>query len=282
MAESCITFCDNWPRRAAKRPPDRRLRRSLQRSKALSDASIPQALLDVLGRCRHVCVLTGSGVSAESGVPTFREAQSGLWAEFDPHELATPEAFSRDPELVWRWYNWRRDLVAGVEPNPAHYALASLATLVPRLTLITQNVDGLHQRAGSQDVIEFHGNLFDDRCFDVTCVALPADVPPRSGVPECPHCGGPLRPGVVWFGEPIPEEALDQSAAAVADCDVFFSIGTSAVVWPAAGLAEEAHHRGAKVVEINLDETAQSAMSDFCLSGKAGVILPELVNCLAA
>lgn len=243
---------------------------------------IPGPLLDVLQRCRHVCILTGSGISAESGVPTFREAQSGLWAKFDPHELATPEAFARDPGLVWRWYNWRRDLVARVEPNPAHYALASLASLVPRLTLITQNVDGLHQRAGSQNVIEFHGNLFDDQCFDVACPETDVDVAPRPGVPKCPRCGGPLRPGVVWFGEAIPPRALELSAAAVADCDVFFSIGTSALVWPAAGLAEEAQHRGAWLVELNPDETPQSAMTDFWLHGKAGEILPELVNCLAA
>jgi NAD-dependent deacetylase len=239
-------------------------------------------LTDALGRCRHVCVLTGSGISAESGVPTFREAQTGMWSRFDPHELATREAFARDPELVWKWYNWRRDLVAAVEPNAAHYALASLATLVPRLTLVTQNVDGLHQRAGSQGVIEFHGNLFDDHCFDPTCTQASADVAPREGVPECSRCGGPLRPGVVWFGEAIPSQALDLSSAAVADCDIFFSIGTSSLVWPAAGLAEEAHHRGAKVVEVNLDETPQSQISNYCLRGKAGVILPELVNCLAA
>ena len=248
----------------------------------MSAAEIPEALLDVLRNCRHVCVLTGSGISAESGVPTFREAQTGLWAQFDPHELATPEAFTRDPQLVWRWYNWRRDLVAEVAPNAAHIALASLATMVPRLTLITQNVDGLHQRAGSQDVIEFHGNLFDDRCFDATCSTEPADVAPQSGVPKCPRCGGPLRPGVVWFGEAIPEEPLQRSAAAVADCDVFISIGTSALVWPAAGLAEEARHRGASVIEINLDETPQTEAADFSLSGKAGEILPKLLNCLAA
>jgi NAD-dependent deacetylase len=214
-------------------------------------------------------------------VPTFREAQTGLWENFDPHELATPEAFERDPETVWRWYNWRRDLVAKVKPNPAHYALAAMATLVPRLTLITQNVDGLHQRAGSHDVIEFHGNLFDDKCANSACDLERVDVAPQEGVPRCPRCGGPVRPGVVWFGESIPSEPLDLSAAAVADCDVFFSIGTSALVWPAAGLAQEAHHRGAKVVEINLEETSVATISDFALIGKAGEILPDLVNCLA-
>jgi NAD-dependent deacetylase len=157
-----------------------------------------------------------------------------------------------------------------------------LATLLPRLTLITQNVDGLHQRAGSQDVIEFHGNLFDDHCSNPDCVDPVADIAPQPGVPTCSHCGHPLRPGVVWFGEPIPADALDQSAAAVADCDIFFAIGTSALVWPAAGLAEEAQHRGAKVVEINPQETPLSAICDFGLQGNAGVILPKLINCLTA
>jgi len=236
----------------------------------------------VLKACKHVCLLTGSGISAESGVPTFREAQTGLWARFDPHELATPDAFSRDPELIWRWYNWRRDLVAQVAPNAAHYALASLATLVPQLSLITQNVDGLHQRAGSQNVIEFHGNLFDDRCDNEDCGVTLADVAPAEGVPRCPECGGPLRPGVVWFGESIPTAALERSAAAVAACDVFISIGTSALVWPAAGLAEEAQHRGAKVIEINIEATPTAELCDFTLRGKAGVVLPELIDSLAA
>ena len=198
-----------------------------------------------------------------------------------PTFRATPEAFARDPETVWGWYNWRRDLVAKAAPNAAHYALSALATLVPRLTLITQNVDGLHQRAGSQNVIEFHGNLFDDKCPNMACELELVDVSPSEGVPHCPHCGSAVRPGVVWFGESIPPDALDLSAAAVADCDVFFSIGTSALVWPAAGLAQEAHHRGARVVEINLEETSVASICDFALTGKAGEILPELVNCLA-
>ena len=151
-------------------------------------------------------MLTGAGVSAESGVPTFREAQTGLWEQYDPMDLATPEAFARDPELVWRWYRWRRDLVAGAEPNAGHRALAELQSLVPRLTLVTQNVDGMHQRAGSSDVIEFHGNLFSNRCSAEARIVNAAD--DDDGVPSCPDCGGYLRPGVVWFGEAIPEEAL--------------------------------------------------------------------------
>jgi NAD-dependent deacetylase len=241
--------------------------------------SVPGGLLDALRAAQHVCVLTGSGISAESGVPTFREAQTGLWEQYDPHELATPEAFQRDPELVWRWYRWRRDLVAGVGPNAGHHALVTLAGLVPELTIVTQNVDGLHQRAGSDGVIEFHGNLFEDRCFVEGCIVSDADM--SADVPVCPGCGGMLRPGVVWFGEAIPESALQAAAVAVSSCDVFFSIGTSALVWPAAGLADAARQQGASVVEINLDATPLSSQTDFCLQGKSGSLLPELVDCLA-
>ncbi len=239
---------------------------------------VPAGLGTALRDARHVCVLTGSGISAESGVPTFREAQTGLWERFDPQELATPEAFQRDPALVWRWYRWRRDLVKGAEPNAGHHALVTLAARVPALTLITQNVDGLHQRAGSTGVIEFHGNLFEDRCFVEGSIVENADT--SMEVPLCPDCGGMLRPGVVWFGEAIPESALFAAASAVSACDLFFSIGTSALVWPAAGLADAARQQGAIVVEINLDETPLSSRTDFCLSGKSGSILPELVDCL--
>ena len=182
-------------------------------------------------------MLTGAGVSAESGIPTFREAQTGLWEKYDPLELATPEAFLRDPELVWRWYRWRRELVARAQPNAGHIALAQLAQRVPRLTLVTQNVDGLHQRAGSADVVEFHGNLFENRCFAEGCLV---DVTADAMVPTCPGCGALVRPGVVWFGEAIPGQALDASFAAATDCDVFLSVGTSSLVYPAAGLADVA------------------------------------------
>ena len=192
---------------------------------------IPQGLIAALREARHVCVLTGAGVSAESGVPTFREAQTGLWARYDPLTLATPEAFEEDPALVWRWYRWRRDLLSGVAPNPGHLALSRLADLLPRVTLITQNVDGLHQRAGSEAVIEFHGNIFDNRCNAPDC-SLHVDVVPDTAVPLCPSCGGKLRPGVVWFGEPIPAAAMEAASDAVDTCDLFFAIGTSSLVWP--------------------------------------------------
>ena len=235
---------------------------------------IPDAAIAAVRDARHICVLTGAGISAESGVPTFREAQDSLWEEHDPLELATPEGFERDPVLVWRWYRWRRELVAEAAPNPGHLALAELAAVVPKLTLVTQNVDNLHQRAGSTDVIEFHGNIFEDRCYAEGCVV---EADHTDDVPRCPGCGGPVRPGVVWFGEMIPEQALQTSMAGAADCDVFLSIGTSSLVFPAAGLAEVASEAGAVVIEVNPNPTGMSARFDFAIAGNAGAVLPELV-----
>ncbi len=243
-----------------------------------SGCDIPDALTEALRDASHVCILTGAGVSAESGVPTFRDAQEGLWAHYDPEDLATPEAFLADPALIWRWYRWRRDLVADAQPNPGHHAIAKLADYVPRLTLITQNVDNLHQRAGSTDVIEFHGNLFEDRCFAEGCIATGDD---SLDVPVCPDCGSNLRPGVVWFGEAIPETAMTDSCAAASDCDVFLSVGTSSLVYPAAGLADLAKQCDAIAVEINPNPTLHAANFDYALAGKSGVVLPELVDSLA-
>ena len=239
---------------------------------------IPYALAAALRDARHVCVLTGAGVSAESGVPTFREAQDGLWAKYRPEELATPEAFLADPVLVWRWYRWRRDMVAEARPNAGHLALAKLADLVPRMTLVTQNVDNLHQRAGSTGVIEFHGNIFADRCFNDGSVQVADE---GTAAPVCPDCGGHLRPGVVWFGEAIPEDALDKSCAAAVDCDVFLSVGTSALVYPAAGLADLAQQNGAVTVEVNPNPTVQAGHFDHALAGNSGTVLPELVELLS-
>lgn len=238
---------------------------------------IPEGLISALRGARHVCVLTGAGISAESGVPTFREAQSGLWEKYNPLDLATPEAFLQDPALIWRWYRWRRELVAAAMPNAGHVALAKLTSFVPRLTLVTQNVDGLHQRAGSEDVIEFHGNLFADRCFTEGCVV---DCDTDAEVPVCPACGSNVRPGVVWFGETIPETALNHSFAAAADCEVFLSIGTSSLVFPAAGLAEIASEAGATVAEINPNTTGMAAGFDYAIAGNSGTVLPELVACI--
>ena len=239
---------------------------------------IPAALIEALRDARHICILTGAGVSAESGVPTFRDAQYGLWAKYEPQDLATPEAFLADPALIWRWYRWRRELVAEVQPNPGHYAIAQLSELAPRVTLITQNVDGLHQRAGSKDIVEFHGNLFDDRCFADGTLHTADD---EMDIPTCPDCGANLRPGVVWFGEAIPVEASIESYTAASDCDVFLSIGTSSLVYPAAGLADLAKNHGASVVEVNPEPTAHAAGFDFIFAGNSGLVMPELIELLA-
>ncbi|MCH9693079.1 MAG: NAD-dependent protein deacylase, partial [Gammaproteobacteria bacterium] len=201
----------------------------------------------------------------------------GLWSRYNPLDLATPEAFTTDPALIWRWYRWRRDIVANVDPNPGHFAIAALQQYIPQLTLVTQNVDNLHQRAGSTDVIEFHGNLFEDRCLSDGSLHVAND----DEIPACPHCGGPLRPGVVWFGETIPDRALEDSCAAATDCDVFLSIGTSSAVYPAAGLADLARQNGASIAEINPNPTPHADGFDFIVAGKSGLVLPELINLLA-
>ena len=234
-----------------------------------------------LAKARHVCVLTGAGISAESGIPTFRDALTGLWAKFSPEELATPEAFERDPKFVWHWYEFRRELIRKAQPNPGHYALAELAGRVPRLTLVTQNVDGLHQRAGSSGVLEYHGNILRDRCTVEQMVAERSEDSRRSGLPRCAACGGLLRPDVVWFGEMIPRRALIEADEAAAGCDAFLSIGTSSLVYPAAGLAEAALRRGVPVIEVNPNPTDLSPRADAMLQGPAGRILPELLRALA-
>jgi NAD-dependent deacetylase len=245
------------------------------------EVTIPAQLLQRFAAAKSVAVLTGAGVSAESGVPTFRDAQSGLWAKFRPEELATPRAFRRNPRLVWDWYQWRRKLVAEAKPNPAHLALAEMEKLFARFHLITQNVDGLHQRADSRQVIELHGNITRTKCFDegtiVSSWKETGDVPPK-----CPACGGLLRPDVVWFEEPMPEAEMEEAAAASASCDIFLSIGTSTVVYPAAALPSEALRGGATVVEINPQPTPLTAQAHFVLAGAAGVLLPELLKALHA
>lgn len=240
-------------------------------------------LIQTLRQARHIVVLTGAGISAESGVPTFRDAQTGLWARYSPEELATPQAFRRNPRLVWEWYAWRRELVSKAEPNPGHLALAELeAQRTPdacRFTLITQNVDGLHQRAGSRNVIELHGNLNRTKCFDEGLII--ASWPRTSEVPPpCPRCGGYLRPDVVWFGETLPPQALEAAMAAAQTCDVFLSIGTSALVHPAASLPYYALQTGAVVVEINPDTTPLTTSATYVLQGPAGQVLPHLLKVL--
>jgi len=224
-------------------------------------------------------VLTGSGVSAESGVPTFREAQTGLWARFDPQELATPEAFERDPKLVWDWYEWRRKLVAEASPNPGHVAISEMERIFSGFTLITQNVDGLHQRAGSMEVIELHGNILRTKCSVEGTVV--EDYDEEETPPCCPSCGAPLRPDVVWFGEMLPYEALEAASEAARGSDAFLSVGTSSLVYPAAALPFEALESGATLVEINPEETPLTPHADYSVRGPAGEILPLLVGALS-
>ncbi len=221
-------------------------------------------------------------MSAESGVPTFRDAMDGLWARYRPEELATPEAFAADPGLVWRWYRWRRELVREADPNPGHRALVTLAGLLPGLRIITQNVDGLHQQAGSRDVVELHGNLFANLCSgDGSPVNLPPAEDPEHP-PPCPRCGAPVRPGVVWFGEALPAGAITEAAELAGTCDLFLSVGTSSLVTPAADLAFHALGAGATVVEINPEPTPLSAHCEFVLRGPSGVALPALCERLSA
>ena len=319
--------------------------------------TIPEKLIQELVVAKRVTVFTGAGVSAESGVPTFRDAQTGLWSKYRPEELATPRAFRRNPRLVWEWYEWRRKLVADAKPNPAHLALAEMEKLFPRFQLITQNVDGLHQRAGSKHVIELHGNITRTKCFDEGTIVSnwkdTGEVPPKcpncggllrpdvvwfeepmpeaemeklfpkfhlitqnvDGLhqlagsrcvielhgnimrtkcfdegavisswketgdipPKCPNCGGLLRPGVVWFEEPLPEAEMELAARASTTCDVFLTIGTSTIVYPAAELPNEALRSGATVVEINPQSTPFTDKAHYVLAGAAGVVLPDIL-----
>jgi NAD-dependent deacetylase len=238
---------------------------------------IPPQLAETLREARRVTVLTGAGVSAESGLPTFREAQTGLWAKYRPEDLATPEAFGRDPRLVWEWYAWRRELVARAAPNAGHRALAALRSRVPELTLITQNVDGLHQQASSANVIELHGNIGRTKCSveNVVIESWPAtDAVP----PPCPRCGGLLRPDVVWFGERLPELALAEAARAAQECDLFLSVGTSGVVEPAASLPLLAADRGATVIFVNLEVSNAASPPLYTINGPSGQVLPALLD----
>jgi len=240
--------------------------------------SIPRALKDRLRAAQHLVVLTGSGVSAASGIPTFRGAGDGLWSRFRPEELATPDAFARDPALVWQWYQWRRGLIDAAEPNAGHFAIAALADRLPCVTLITQNVDGLHQRAGSDGVIEFHGNIHRNRCN--THGVQEVDVAGSEEPQACPLCDRLLRPDVVWFGESIPQAALQASQTAALDCDAMLVAGTAGQVYPAAGLAELAAQHGALLVEVNIETTPLSALMDYCLPGPSDQQLPLLVEAL--
>ncbi len=230
------------------------------------------AARELLRTAGHIAVLTGAGISAESGIPTFRGA-GGLWRNFRPEELATPEAFGRNPETVWEWYLWRRELIAQAQPNPGHFALARLEERCTHFSLITQNVDGLHDRAGSRRILKVHGDIWVNRCRDCgrEIARLPDDRPPRCG------CGGLLRPGIVWFGEALPQDVWLEAEKAVNSARVLLVVGTSAQVYPAAGLVPYALANGAAVIEVNLEETSFSESIEVCLRGPAGEILPQII-----
>lgn len=219
--------------------------------------------------------LTGAGISAESGIPTFRGA-GGLWRSYKPEQLATPEAFFADPDLVWEWYEWRRGLIAKAEPNPGHLALAALEERKPDFTLVTQNVDGLHDRAGSRRIVKLHGDIWIDLCVDCDGEETVGPYESRLSTHRC-GCGGLLRPGVVWFGESLPPDAWEEAERAVRRAQLVLVIGTSAVVYPAAGLVPLAKSAGARVLEVNLEETPFSPLVDWSYRGKAGELLPLLL-----
>lgn len=239
--------------------------------------------LDRLADAEHVAVLTGAGVSAESGIPTFRD-EDGLWEQFDPQELANVEAFLDNPELVQGWYRHRRQLVEEAEPNAGHRALADLEAHVPEVSVITQNVDDLHNRAGSSTVIELHGNITNNYCMDCErpAEAETVDAAIQEGAPaRCRDCDGLIRPDVVWFGERLPPNAVEQADAATDRADVFLSVGTSAVVYPAARFPVAARERGAYVAEVNPDPTGVTEEVDESVQGPAGTVLPALVDAVA-
>jgi NAD-dependent deacetylase len=241
-------------------------------------------LIDRIAEADHVAVLTGAGISAESGIPTFRDPD-GLWEEFDPQELANVEAFLDNPELVQGWYRHRRQLVEEAEPNAGHRALAEMEAHLPGMAVITQNVDDLHNRAGSSTVIELHGNITHNYCMDCEypAEAETVDAAIQDGTPaRCTECGGLIRPDVVWFGEMLPPDAVEQADAATSQADVFLSVGTSAVVYPAAQFPMEARAQGAYVAEINPDTTGITSEVDESIRGPAGEVLPALRDAVAA
>jgi len=236
----------------------------------------PPDLISLLREAARVAILTGAGVSQESGLRTFRDAQSGLWSQYKPEDLASPEAFARDPKLIWDWYAWRREAIKAVRPNAGHYALAAMEKKISDFSLITQNVDGLHRMAGNLNLLELHGNILRVRCSQCGTFAETWGDDSES-VPICQNCNGLLRPDVVWFGESLPRPELEAAVLAARSCQIFFSIGTSAVVQPSAALAYSARNNGAVLVEINTEATPLTPKANFAIRGKSGEILPQLL-----
>lgn len=263
-------------------PPDPTQQRRRVASPPPTDPQTRAEALSVAARAlraaEHVCVLTGAGVSAESGIPTFREAQTGIWAKFSAQELATPEAFAADPERVWSWYAARRAMIRAAQPNPAHAALVTLASRVAHCTLITQNVDDLHERAGSTGLVRLHGSIMHVRCSAGCEGSQVAPVEDTGSVPPCPTCGARMRPDVVWFGEPLPMKRFEAARDAAVACDVFLSVGTSNIVEPAASLPWIAATHGATVIVVNPTMDGQKrGPSILPIEGPAGVMLPRLI-----
>jgi len=236
--------------------------------------------VEILKSTKSLFLLTGAGISAESGIPTFRGAD-GLWKNYSATDLATPEAFRKDPALVWEWYHWRQNIISKAEPNPAHYAVVDLEKKLERFLLLTQNVDNLHRHAGSKNVLEIHGNIFRTRCLicgEIANYQEPSE-PANSTLPKC-ACGGSLRPDVVWFGEAIPQDIWQNSLDFLSRADAALICGTSGIVWPAAAIPEIAQRGNIKTIEINLEPTAVSSIVDVSIHGKAGEILPKIVAAL--
>lgn len=237
-----------------------------------------------LRQANRICVLTGAGISAESGIPTFRDKQTGLWENFRAEDLANIDAFERNPKMVWSWYQWRRNLVKGKRPNPAHYALNDLQQWADshskNLELITQNVDDLHEQAGSQ-ATHLHGHLWRNKCSQCDTPYTDSIDYQQSSLISCTLCKGYIRPDIVWFGEMLPQSEWQHAEIASEKCDIFISIGTSSLVYPAAGLAQLAKQNDAKIIEVNLNPT-QSPLIDIVIAGKAGEVLPKLVDHIIA
>ena len=240
------------------------------------EISVSEKLRSLLSKKTKVVVLTGAGISAESGVPTFR-GEEGLWKKFRPEELATFDAFMANPQLVWEWYEYRRKIIEDIKPNPGHLALVDFQNHFDKFDLITQNVDGLHHQAGAENVIELHGNIRRNKCIQCAKIYESLEGTIQGTPPKCP-CGGNIRPDVVWFGEMLPQDAINYAFAVSQECDLFFSVGTSAVVHPAASLPLIAKRSGAYVVEVNISSTEITHMVDESLFGKSGEILPSLVK----
>ena len=247
--------------------------------KAMEEAAVLDTAKTWVEQAQHVAVLTGAGISAESGVPTFREAQTGYWARFRPEDMATEEGFRAHPRRVWDWYQHRRGLLAAAQPNAGHVALAQFQQRHPgRITLITQNVDGLHQRAGSTGVLCLHGDIFADRWLDAPRNCCHIDHAVAGHPPYCDRCGNLLRPGVVWFGEPLPYATLEAAQQAARACDLMLVVGTAGAVYPAAGLARIARDAGARVVIVNPQPTELDAVAHEALRGTAAQVLPALLS----